>query len=168
MFLSVSVDSGIGLTAGKLMCGKAIPKSDSTYLTTVKLREKFIQLKKFLSIKQDSRIETEKIGSLKNAINKLQEELTVQKTITETVSEQNLKLKSEIEALTNGQSVLDNKVDKIMTTLFSNTFAATVETFPTTIASATQQKKTETKEKNEMPKESDQAKETEANKTNRN
>ncbi|HUT17444.1 MAG TPA: tyrosine-type recombinase/integrase, partial [Acidobacteriota bacterium] len=45
MFLSASIDSGIGLTAGKLMCGKAVPKSDSTYLTSVKLRELFIQLK---------------------------------------------------------------------------------------------------------------------------
>jgi site-specific recombinase XerD len=51
MFLSTSIDSGIGLTAGKKLCGKAIPKSDDTYLTTVKLKEKLIQLKKFLTIK---------------------------------------------------------------------------------------------------------------------
>ena len=44
MFLSTSIDSGIGLTAGKKLCGKAIPKSDDTYLTTVKLKEKIIQL----------------------------------------------------------------------------------------------------------------------------
>jgi hypothetical protein len=44
MFLSTSIDSGIGLTAGKKLCGKTIPKSDDTYLTTVKLKEKFIQL----------------------------------------------------------------------------------------------------------------------------
>jgi hypothetical protein len=92
MYLSTSVDSGIGLIACKLMCGKAIPKSDSTYLTTVKLREKFILLKRFLSIKEQPIIETEKIESLKNAIIKLQEDLTVQKTITYTVSEKNLKL----------------------------------------------------------------------------
>ena len=52
MFLSTSIDSGIGLTAGKKLCGKAIARSDDTYLTTVKLREKFAQLKKFLTIKQ--------------------------------------------------------------------------------------------------------------------
>ena len=46
MFLSASIDSGIGLTAGKKLCGKAIPKSDDTYLTTVKLREKFCTTKK--------------------------------------------------------------------------------------------------------------------------
>jgi integrase len=67
MFLSASIDSGIGLTAGKKLCGKAIARSDDTYLTTVKLKEKFIQLKKFLTIKQSPEIENrqiEKLGSL--------------------------------------------------------------------------------------------------------
>jgi hypothetical protein len=44
MSLSASIDSGIGLTAGKKLCGKAIAQSDDTYLTTAKLREKFTQL----------------------------------------------------------------------------------------------------------------------------
>lgn len=101
MFLSASIDSGIGLTAGKLMCGKAVRKSDSTYLTTVKLREKFIQLKKFLSINEQPRIETEKIESLKEAINKLAEELAGQKLITQTVSEENLKIRKEFEITKN-------------------------------------------------------------------
>lgn len=39
MFLSASIDSGIGLTAGKKLCGKAIARSDDTYLTTVTLRK---------------------------------------------------------------------------------------------------------------------------------
>jgi hypothetical protein len=55
MFLSASIDSGIGLTAGKKLCGKAIARSDDTYLTTVKLSEKFIQLKKFPHNKAISR-----------------------------------------------------------------------------------------------------------------
>jgi site-specific recombinase XerD len=132
MFLSASIDSGIGLTAGKLMCGKAVPKSDSTYLTTVKLRELFIQLKRFLSIKAQPQIETEKIESLKKAINKLQEELTVQKTITDAVSERNLELKAEMEALTEGQAVLERKVDE-MTTLFQATFTDLVKASAETI-----------------------------------
>jgi len=45
MFLSASIDSGIGLTAGKKLCGKAIAQSDDTYLTTVKLREKICSTK---------------------------------------------------------------------------------------------------------------------------
>jgi hypothetical protein len=31
MFLSTAIDSGIGLTAGKKLCGKAIAESDDTY-----------------------------------------------------------------------------------------------------------------------------------------
>jgi len=42
MFLSAAIDAGIGLTAGKKLVGKSIPQSDDTYLTTIKLRDKFI------------------------------------------------------------------------------------------------------------------------------
>ena len=103
MFLSASIDSGIGLTAGKLMCGKAVKQSDSTYLTVVKLREKFIQLKRFLSINEQAKIETEKIESFEKTINHLQEQLISQRIINETVTKKNLELESQIEELTRGQ-----------------------------------------------------------------
>ena len=100
MFLSASIDSGIGLTAGKKLCGKAIAKSDDTYLTTVKLREKFIQLKKFLKIRHMVKLENhEKVEALKNAINKLQEDLTQQQIVTQTVTEENIKIKKDLEHL---------------------------------------------------------------------
>jgi integrase len=99
MFLSASVDSGIGLTAGKKLCGKTIAQSDDTYLTTVNLRQKFVQLKKFLAINVQPQIETEKIEPLKNAINKLQEDLTQQKIIIDVISEENLKVKKQFEQL---------------------------------------------------------------------
>ncbi|MGA2309602.1 MAG: tyrosine-type recombinase/integrase [Candidatus Bathyarchaeia archaeon] len=95
MLLSAAIDSGIGLTAGKKLCGKAIAQSDDTYLTTVNLRQKFIQLKKFLTIGEQPRVEAEKVESLKSAINKLQEELTQQKLITDTISEGNITIKNE-------------------------------------------------------------------------
>jgi len=99
-FLSVSIDSGIGLTAGKKLCGKAIAKSDDTYLTTVKLREKFIQLKKFLKIRHMVKLENhEKVEALKSAINKLQEDLTQQQIVTQTVTEENIKIKKNLEHL---------------------------------------------------------------------
>ncbi|MCJ7635693.1 hypothetical protein MUP77_25285, partial [Candidatus Bathyarchaeota archaeon] len=88
-------DSGIGLTAGKKLCGKAIAQSDDTYLTTVNLRQKFVQLKKFLTISEQPRVEAEKVESLKNAIGKLQEELTQQKLITDTISEGNITIKNQ-------------------------------------------------------------------------
>ncbi|MFH1328240.1 MAG: site-specific integrase, partial [Candidatus Bathyarchaeota archaeon] len=109
MFLSAAIDSGIGLTAGKILCGKTVDSNDSTYLTTVKLRQHFIQLKKFLAINEQPKIETEKIESLKKAIVKLQEDLTSQKIISENVTEKNLELELRIEELTSGQTGLEKE-----------------------------------------------------------
>ena len=95
MFLSTSVDSGM-LTAGKMLCGKAIPQSDATYLTTVKLREKFIQLKNFLNITEKPKIEQENIEPLKKAISKLQEDLTHQQTITNVITDENKQIKKQL------------------------------------------------------------------------
>jgi Phage integrase family len=95
MFLSTSIDSGIGLTAGKKLCGKAIAKSDDTYLTTVKLKEKFIQLKKFLTIKQSIELENQQLEKLGSIVAKLAEELEQQKTIVQVVSGENLKIRRE-------------------------------------------------------------------------
>jgi len=95
MFLSASIDSGIGLTAGKKLCGKAIARSDDTYLTTVKLRQKFIQLKKFLSIKQSPEIEGQQIEKLSTIVAKLAEELEQQKVMTQAVTGENLKIRRE-------------------------------------------------------------------------
>jgi site-specific recombinase XerD len=100
MFLSASIDSGVGLTAGKKLCGKAIGESDDTYLTTVNLREKFIQLKKFLTIKETAKPESnEVIESLKDTVAKLHEELTQQKTVTDAVTEKNIKISKDLEKL---------------------------------------------------------------------
>ena len=95
MFLSTSIDSGIGLTAGKKLCGKAIAKSDDTYLTTVKLKEKFNQLKKFLTIKQTVKSEDQQLERLGSIVAKLAEELEQQKTIAQSVVGENLKIRRE-------------------------------------------------------------------------
>lgn len=88
MFLSASIDSGIGLTAGKKLCGKAIPKSDDTYLTTIKLREKFLQLKKFLTIIPNVNIDdVKKMEVLEEIVVNLQKELSLQKVLTETITQ---------------------------------------------------------------------------------
>ena len=93
MLLSASIDSGIGLTAGKKLVGKKIPQSDDTYLTTINLRNKFIQIKNFLTIKEQPRIDGENIETFKKAISKLQEDLTTQKTITDVISRENQEIK---------------------------------------------------------------------------
>jgi integrase len=95
MFLSASIDSGIGLTAGKKLCGKAIARSDDTYLTTVKLKEKFIQLKKFLTIRQSPETESKQIEKLGSLVAKLAEELEQQKTVSQAVANENFKIRRE-------------------------------------------------------------------------
>jgi len=93
MFLSASIDSGIGLTAGKKLVGKTIPQSDDTYLTNIQLREKFIQLKKYLTIKQEVKPENhERIEALNKAVLKLQEDINAYKTVAETVTKENKNL----------------------------------------------------------------------------
>jgi len=100
MFLSTAIDSGIGLTAGKMLVGKSIATNDETYLTTVRLREKFLQLKKFLTIKPSTKPEEhEKVEELKGIVVKLQEEVNQQRTVTQTVTEENLKIKKELHTL---------------------------------------------------------------------
>ena len=99
MFLSAAIDSGIGLTAGKKLCGKAIAQSDDTYLTTINLRQKFIQMKKFLTITEQPRVETEKLDSLESAVISLQKGLTEQKTITETMTKENMRMQQELKKL---------------------------------------------------------------------
>jgi len=95
MFLSAGIDSGCGLTAAKMLCGKAIAKSDSTYLTTVKLRERFLQIKRFLTIEQQAETGSQaKVEQLGSAVAKLQEELTNQKTINDAVVKQLGELKA--------------------------------------------------------------------------
>jgi integrase len=95
MLLSASIDSGIGLTAGKKLVGKTIPQSDDTYLTTVKLREKFVQLKKFLTITQQTKSENQQFEKLSSLVAKLSEELEQQRTITQAVTGENQKIRKE-------------------------------------------------------------------------
>jgi len=101
MFLSASIDSGIGLTAGKKMCGKAIPKSDDTYLTTVQLREKFIQLKKMLAIQPAPKPENnERLSRLEMTVEQLQKENVANKTISEVMTKQVNKLERKLKEAT--------------------------------------------------------------------
>jgi len=114
MFLSTAIDSGIGLTAGKKLCGKAIPKSDDTYLTTLKLGEKFVQLKKFLTIKQTVKPEPHKIiEELRKAVTKLQEDVNAYKTIAETITEKNQGLREQIADMREIDNEMTKEIEKL-------------------------------------------------------
>ena len=98
MFLSASIDSGIGLTAGKKLCGKAIPQSDDTYLTTVKLQKKFIQLKRILTIVPQIKNErTKQISQLEDAIEQLQKANVSHKTIADVMTKRVTNLEQQLE-----------------------------------------------------------------------
>jgi hypothetical protein len=97
MFLSASIDSGIGLTAGKKLCGKAIPQSDDTYLTTVKLEEKFVQLKRMLTIQSQPKPEnTKRFEQFEVVIEQLQKDNVVNKTVAEVMTRRVAELENEL------------------------------------------------------------------------
>jgi len=99
MFLSASIDSGIGLTAGKKLCGKTIPQSDDTYLTTVKLEEKFVQLKRVLTIQRSPEPESNKrFEQFEVVIEQLQKENVVNKTVAEVMTRRVAVLENELKA----------------------------------------------------------------------
>ena len=99
MFLSASIDSGIGLIAGKKLCGKAIPQSDDTYLTTVKLEEKFVQLKRMLMIQPSPKPESNKrFEQFEVAIEQLQKENVANKTVAEVMTRRVTELETELKA----------------------------------------------------------------------
>ena len=100
MFLSASIDSGIGLIAGKKMCGKAIPKSDDTYLTSMKLREKFIQLKKVLMIQQALKPENhERLEQLQRTVANQQMEVKDLETRLEALTQEQGRLNEIVSVL---------------------------------------------------------------------
>jgi len=119
MLLSAAIDSGIGLTGGKKLVGKTISQSDDTYLTTINLKKKFIQLKNFQTIKQQPKVEMENIENLKKAISKLQEDLTIQKTITNTISEENQKMKQEMKEWDEELKEFEGKMIEMLVETFS-------------------------------------------------
>jgi len=110
------------LTARKILCGKTVDTSGSTYLTTIKLKKHFIRLKKFLTINEKPQVEQDKIESMNIAIARLQEELSSQKKINEAITKENLRQKAELGKLRKNQMIIDEKVDAIMTTLFQSGF----------------------------------------------
>ena len=115
MFLSASIDSGIGLTAGKMMCGKSVPPSDNTYLVQVKLRQHFTQLKKMIRIHPIQVNNNHgKMEALEKAMDSLQKEnldfRIRQEELQTTVQE----LKDRIKAADNIMSGVEKKLSKLL------------------------------------------------------
>jgi len=50
LLMRAAIETGVGLTAAKLMVGKAVAKSDETYIVKAKLKDAFIKLSKYLNV----------------------------------------------------------------------------------------------------------------------
>jgi hypothetical protein len=50
LVMRAAIETGVGLTAAKLMVGKAVAKSDETYIAKAKLDKAFITLSKYLNV----------------------------------------------------------------------------------------------------------------------
>jgi len=50
LLMRAAIETGVGLTAAKLMVGKAVAKSDETYIAKAKLKDAFVKLGKYLNV----------------------------------------------------------------------------------------------------------------------
>lgn len=50
LLMRAAIETGVGLTAAKLMVGKAVARSDETYIAKAKLKDAFIKLGKYLNV----------------------------------------------------------------------------------------------------------------------
>ena len=109
MFLTYCIESDIGLTAGKLMCGKKVAKSDSTYIHNAKLKKLFLQLQKMIRVTDVATYEakSDRIEKLENTIEVLKKDLIGYKTAVEIGEKQLKELREEIEELKQRFGILE-------------------------------------------------------------
>ena len=80
LLMRAAIETGVGLTAAKLMVGKAVAKSDETYIAKAKLDEAFNKLSKYLSVtgvEEDKKPLQEIIVQQENEITNLRSRLEV-------------------------------------------------------------------------------------------
>jgi integrase len=74
MFISAGIDSGVGLTAAKILCGKSVSQSDETYFTVAKWKPQFLKLKEYITIQGFNNKSSESVESLKKTISDMDRE----------------------------------------------------------------------------------------------
>jgi hypothetical protein len=78
--MRAAIETGVGLTAAKLMVGKAVGKSDETYIAKAKLDEAFKKLSKYLSVtgvEEDKKPLQEMVVQQEKEISSLRERMEV-------------------------------------------------------------------------------------------
>lgn len=78
LVLRTSAELGLSMWSAKMIVGKSIPSSDSTYLQGTALKEDFIKLSKVLTLKPSNG--NGKVTKLEEVINSMEKELFIYKT----------------------------------------------------------------------------------------
>jgi len=125
MFLTYCIEAGVGLTAGKLMCGKAVAKSDSTYIHNARLKKLFLQLQKMIRVTDVATYMAgqDRVEQLEKTIETLQKDLISYKTSHELSVKRNEAMGKELTELRGLIRIVDErreKTDAIMDALFSD------------------------------------------------
>jgi len=101
MFLTYCIEAGVGLTAGKLMCGKAVARSDSTYIHNARLKKLFLQLQKMIRVTDVATYTagTDRIEQLEKTTETLKRDALAYKTSMEVGTKRMQQLEKDISRL---------------------------------------------------------------------
>jgi len=101
LFLTYCIEAGVGLTAGKLMCGKAVPKSDGTYIRNARLKKLFLQLQKMIRVTDVTAYTAgqDRIQQLEKTIETLKQDVVSHKTAWELGTKKLKALENELKRL---------------------------------------------------------------------
>jgi len=103
LFLTYCIESGVGLTAGKLMCGKAVPKTDGTYVRNTRLKKLFVQLQKMIRVTDVVAYTagTDRVEQLEKTIETLKRDTLSHKTAWELGAKKLKALEKQVQSLEN-------------------------------------------------------------------
>jgi integrase len=122
LLMRAAIETGVGLTAAKLMVGKAVAKSDETYIQKAKLDEPFKKLSKYLSITgfeaSDNRdvektvvAQQREISDLKETVGDLGKRLEI---LTKEMDRIKVRHTYENRTMPTGNKLTDKEVDAIL------------------------------------------------------
>ena len=122
LIMRAAIETGVGLTAAKLMVGKAVAKSDETYIAKAKLNEAFKNLGKYLSVtgfEAPNNRDLEKtvvaqqreIGDLKEVVGDLGKRLEI---VTKEMERLKIRHTYENRTIPSAKKLTDKEVDAIL------------------------------------------------------
>jgi len=122
LLMRAAIETGVGLTAAKLMVGKAVMKSDETYIAKARLRDAFTKLAKYLNV---TRVEApsqpelaktivnqqHEIADLKETVSDLTKRLDI---ITKTMDRLRIRHQYQYKSVPTARRLTDEEVDEIL------------------------------------------------------